>query len=103
MILQKLIIYLSFLCILNGCAQNAALLGPAITGASTGSIYQAGLSYGSAKAVKKVTGKTATENIKEILYVKKVQTVENKSYEDFFYTTRSLINKNSEIKNLANQ
>ena len=58
MIIKKLIICLSLLCILNGCAQNAALLGPVITGASTGSIYQAGLSYGSSKVIKKVTCKT---------------------------------------------
>ena len=67
MILKKLIISLSFLCILNGCAQNVALLGPAITGASTGSIYQAGLSYGSNHLVKEITGKTTTENIKSLI------------------------------------
>ena len=58
MILKKLIISLSFLLIFNGCAQNAAFLGPAITGASTGSIYNASLSYGSGKVIKKATGKT---------------------------------------------
>ena len=71
MILKKLIISLSFLCILNGCAQNVALLGPAITGASTGSIYQAGLSYGSNHLVKEVTGKTTTENIKSLIIKQK--------------------------------
>jgi|TARA_B100000787_G_C16041186_1_gene227035 hypothetical protein len=71
MILKKLIIGLSFLCILNGCAQNVALLGPAITGASTGSIYQAGLSYGSNHLVKEVTGKTTTENIKSLIIKQK--------------------------------
>ena len=103
MILKKLIIGLSFLCILNGCAQNVALLGPAITGASTGSIYQASLSYGSGRVIEKVTGKTTVENIKDILYVENVEALENKSYEEFFYITKSRIYQNSEIKDLANQ
>ena len=67
MILNKLFISLSFVLFLNSCAQNAALLGPAITGVSTGSVYQAGLSYGSNEAIKKATGKTTTENIKSLL------------------------------------
>ena len=63
MILKKLIIALSFLLLLNGCAQSLAFLGPAITGASTGSAANAGLSYGSSKVMKKVTGKTPTERL----------------------------------------
>ena len=103
MIIKKLIICLSLLCILNGCAQNAALLGPVITGASTGSIYQAGLSYGSSKVIKKVTGKTTTENLKSVLKFKKVHVVQKENYEEFADTTKSLIYVNSEIKDLANQ
>tara|TARA_B100000795_G_scaffold247440_1_gene213676 strand:- start:358 stop:597 length:240 start_codon:yes stop_codon:yes gene_type:complete len=75
MILKKLIIGLFFLCIFNGCAQNAAFLGPVITGASTGSVYNASLSYGSSKVIKKATGKTSFENLKNILQVKKVKAV----------------------------
>ena len=51
--------------------QSAALLGPAYTLASTGNIYQAGLSYGSSQAVKKITGKSPTENIKSLIDSKK--------------------------------
>ena len=37
---------------LNGCATpGSALLGPIFTGAKTGSIYQASLSYGTGKIV----------------------------------------------------
>ena len=103
MIVKKLIISLSLLCILNGCAQNVAFLGPVITGASTGSIYQAGLSYGSGEIVKKITGKTTTENIKSILRSENVQAVENENYEEFVNTAKNLIYVNSEIKDLANQ
>ena len=41
-----------FLIILNGCATpGSALLGPIFTGAKTGSVYQASLSYGTGKIV----------------------------------------------------
>ena len=78
MILKKLIIALSFLLLLNGCAQSLAFLGPAITGASTGSAANAGLSYGSGKVIKKVTGKTPTEKIQSFL--KKKDEEEEKNF-----------------------
>ena len=102
MILKKLFISLSFVLFLNSCAQNAALLGPALTGVSTGSVYQAGLSYGSAKAIKKVTGKTPTENIKQVIEdSNKVEVA--KTNDEFFLLVKSRIEKNSEIIDLANQ
>ena len=61
------------------------------------------LSYGSGEIVKKVTGKTTTENIKSILKSEKVQAVENENYEEFVNTAKNLIYVNSEIKDLANQ
>ena len=103
MILKKLVISLSFLCILNGCAQNFALIGPAITGVSTGSIYQASLSYGSGIAIKQITGKTSAENIKGFLPKTTAKTKKKENNEEFFYTTKAQIKKYSEIKNLANQ
>ncbi len=50
MILKKIFAGLFLLIFLNGCVQSAALLGPAYTLASSGNIYQAGLSYGSNQA-----------------------------------------------------
>ena len=50
---------------------GVALLGPAYTLTSTGNIYHAGLSYGANHAVKKTTGKSAAENIKNIIVNKK--------------------------------
>ena len=67
MILKKILIGLFLICFLNGCVQSVALLGPAYTLVSTGNLYYAGLSYGSNQAVKKVTGKTTTGNIKSLL------------------------------------
>jgi hypothetical protein len=55
------------LLLLNGCLQNTVLLGPAVTVASTGSVYHAGLSYGSNMAITNMTGKTPMDNIKKVL------------------------------------
>ena len=68
---KKIIIGIFFLCFLNSCAQNAALLGPAYTLFNTGSIYQAGLTYGSDQAVTKLTGKSTSQNVKEMLIPEK--------------------------------
>ena len=70
---------------LNGCVQSAALLGPAYTLASTGNIYQAGLSYGSNQAVKKITGKTPTENIKSLVDNKKIKLRKKKNRTSFLH------------------
>tara|TARA_B110000971_G_scaffold119068_1_gene121975 strand:+ start:309 stop:617 length:309 start_codon:yes stop_codon:yes gene_type:complete len=102
MILKKLFISLSFVLFLNSCAQNAAFLGPAITGVSTGSLYQAGLSYGSTEAVKKITGKTPTENIKKLLTGSN-KAEEAKTSDEFFMLVKSRIEKNSKIIDLAKQ
>ena len=59
MILKKITIGILFLSSLSGCAQNAALLGPAITMGTTGNILQAGIQYGTNEAIKKETGKDA--------------------------------------------
>ena len=55
---------------LSGCFQSIALLGPAVTGASTGKIYQAGLSYGTNMIMLQATGKTTSEHMMDILISK---------------------------------
>tara|TARA_A100001011_G_scaffold370902_1_gene427694 strand:- start:2907 stop:3242 length:336 start_codon:yes stop_codon:yes gene_type:complete len=52
--LKKFFIILSLL-LLNNCATSGtALLGPIFTGAKTGSIYQASISYGSNKIINQL-------------------------------------------------
>ena len=103
MILNKIIAGLFLLFFLNGCVQSTALLGPAYTMASTGNIYQAGLSYGSNQAVKNITGKTPTENIKSLVDNKKIKIEEKEKQDDFFALVKSRIEKTSKIIKLANQ
>ena len=54
--IKKIFIYLSIGAILSGCAQSTAMLGPAITLASTGNISQAGITFMTNKAVEQETG-----------------------------------------------
>ncbi|MDA9096464.1 hypothetical protein N9J54_01365 [Candidatus Pelagibacter ubique] len=103
MISIKIIAGLFLLFFLNGCVQSAALLGPAYTLASTGNIYQAGLSYGSNQAVKKVTGKSPTENIQSLVDNKKKKIEEKEKQDEFFALVKNRIEKTSKIIQLANQ
>ena len=96
MILNKIIIGLFFVCFLSGCAQNAALLGPAYTFATSGNIYQAGLTYGGNEIIIKSTGKSMAQNIKEGLVPKKEDS-------DFQKLVKRNIEKTRKNLNLSNQ
>ena len=56
--LNKIFFYIVVAVILSGCAQSTAMLGPALTLASTGNASQAGLTFFTNKAVEKETGMT---------------------------------------------
>ena len=64
---MKTILLLVSFVFLSGCFQAIAYLGPAIGGASTGKIYQAGLSYGTNMIMFQTTGKTTSEHMLDIL------------------------------------
>ena len=70
--MKKAIYLLLGLFLLTGCLQSSAFVGPAITGASSGSIYNAGLSYTSNAVLKETTGKTAAEYLLSTLEEKKM-------------------------------
>ena len=52
---KKLLLVTCLLFLSNCSAPGTALLGPAFTGAKTGSVYQASLSYGTGKIVNEIT------------------------------------------------
>ena len=54
--IKKILTYIFTGIILSGCAQSTAMIGPAITLASSGNISQAGLTFFTNKAVEKETG-----------------------------------------------
>ena len=71
MILKKIIIGIFLLSFLGGCAQNAALLGPAYTLATSGNAYHAGFTYGGNQITTSTTGKSIVKNFKDTLVIKK--------------------------------
>ena len=54
--IRKILTYIILGIILSGCAQSTAMIGPAITLASSGNMSQAGLTFFTNKAVEKETG-----------------------------------------------
>ena len=72
------------------------MVGPAVTLASTGNIYQASFSYGANQAVEKETGMSATEYVSTI--IKEPHKKEkNKLDEDLFVLVKSNFEKTRQI------
>ena len=61
----KIFIFIFCSIFLSGCIQTTSLLGPGITVATTGNIFQAGFQYGANSAIKKETGKDVLSHIKD--------------------------------------
>ena len=66
MIHKKIIFGFFILSFVGACTTPTAMLGPAYTLTSSGSVVQAGFSYGSSELVSAYTGKTPMENLIEI-------------------------------------
>jgi len=90
--IKKINLGIFLLLILSGCAQNTALLGPVFTLTTSGNVYQAGLSYGSEKAINKYTGMTTGENIKQILTSQEKDTEFEKMVKKRIKETRKKLN-----------
>ena len=65
--IKKIVLYFCISLFLAGCYQSTAMVGPALTLASTGNVSQAGLAYITNKAVEKETGMSATKYVSTIL------------------------------------
>ena len=92
MILKKIIIALFLVSFLGGCAQNAALLGPAYTLATSGNIYHAGFTYGGNELIIQTTGKSAAQNLKDVLVPKNEDTEFQKLVKKNIKETRKKLN-----------
>ena len=76
------IIRISTLLLLCSCAQTTSMFGPAITVASTGNIYQAGLSYGSGQIINEAKkGLKKIKRTQEFAYKRLDRVKENIKYE----------------------
>ena len=97
--IKKILNYILVSIILSGCAQSTAMIGPAITLASSGNMSQAGLTFFGNKAVEKETGmdtvsyvsnKIEKQNSKNKLNREFKKLVEN----NFQKTRKKLISQN---------
>ena len=62
---KKIFIFISLLSLSNCVSSPNALLGPIFTGAKTGSVYQASLSYGSNRIISKIREFDQKQSLKE--------------------------------------
>ena len=104
MIHKKIFFGLFLVGLLGACTAPTAMLGPAYTLTSSGSIVQAGFSYGSSELVSAYTGKTPMENLIEIASTQNVnihkQTLES---EDFKKLVEKRIQNTNNILKSINQ
>ena len=107
MIHKKIIFGLLIFGFLSACSAPTAMLGPAYTFTSTGSLSQAGLTYGSNELITSFTGKTPYENLEKItsenLNTKKNIQKQTLESEDFYYLVKNKIDKTKGKIKLANQ
>ena len=61
--IKRIIIYFCLSLFLSGCLQSTAMVGPAITLASTGNASQAGIALFTNKAVEQETGMTTSKYV----------------------------------------
>ena len=64
---KKIVFILISAVLLTGCAQSTAFLGPAVTVAATGNVFQAGFTYGTNEVFKKETGKDTIQYVSSLL------------------------------------
>ena len=104
MIYKKIFFGLFLVGLLGACTAPTAMLGPAYTLTSSGSIVQAGFSYGSSELVSAYTGKTPMENLIEIASTENInihkQTLES---EDFKKLVEKRIQNTNNILKSINQ
>ena len=75
--IKKIVLYFCISLFLTGCYQSTAMVGPAITLASTGNVSQAGLAYFTNKSFEKETGMSTTKYVSTILEKKTKKTKKN--------------------------
>ena len=104
MIHKKIFFGLFLFGLLGACTAPTAMLGPVYTLSSSGSVVQAGFSYGSGELITAYTGKTPMENLIEISSSKDVnihkQTLQS---EDFKKLVEKRIQNTNNILNSFNQ
>jgi len=103
MIHKKIFIGLFLLGFLSACGAPTAMLGPIYTFTSTGSLAQAGMTFGSNELITSYTGKTPIENLEELTSDKKNIQKKTLKSDVFHQLVKNRINKTRQIINLSTQ
>ena len=103
MIYKKIFIGLFLLGFLSACGAPTAMLGPAYTFTSTGSLTQAGMTFGSNELITSYTGKTPIENLEEITSNNKNIHKKTLKSDDFHQLVKIRFKKTREKIKLSNQ
>lgn len=98
--IKKIIFGISIGILLSGCMQSTAMVGPALTIASTGNISQAGLTFVTNKAVEEETGMNTVSYVSSKIEEKNNQ---NKLKKEFKTLVKNNFNKTREILILEDQ
>ena len=103
MIHKKIFIGFFLLGFLSACGAPSAMLGPVYTFTATGSISQAGFTYGSNELITSYTGKTPYENLEEIASNNKNIHKQTLKSDDFHKLVKMRFEKTREKIKLSNQ
>ena len=102
--IKKITLYFCISLFLTGCFQSSAMVGPAITFASTGNVSQAGLAYFTNRAVKEETGMSTTEYVSTFLEEKTKKTKKTKKiYEELMILVQTNFEQTRKKLLLQNQ
>ena len=101
--IKKIVLYFCISLFLTGCYQSTAMVGPAITLASTGNVSQAGLAYFTNQAFQKETGMSTTEYVSTILEEKTKKNKNKKINEELMILVKTNFEETRKKLLLQNQ
>ena len=101
--IKKIFLYFCISSFLTGCFQSSAMVGPAITLASTGNVSQAGFAYVANKAVEKETGMSTTKYVSTILEEKTKKNKNKKINEELMILVKTNFEETRKKLLLQNQ
>jgi hypothetical protein len=99
---MKIVLVISVLLFFNGCVQNASLLGPIYTIGTTGNALQAGASFGTSQAIKKIRSQAKSQKINFSLKKNKLKNDLKENSDEFFSTIKKHVKKSNRIATLVN-
>lgn len=102
-VIMKIVLAILVLFFFNGCAQHVSLLGPFYTLGTTGNALQAGASYGSSHAIKKLRSKNASQKINNSLKENRLKDDLKENSDEFFNAIKTYVKRSNRIEVLINQ